>query len=156
MKTSVVINASWAEGLSKAVVNLANGDTIWLTDKQLAKFGISVPQAMIGGELSYRFMSIGEPLLNGGVVTKADTLLDVRSVSFFSEELMSQAMDTNKTLFAEQAKKQLDAANDISSKNRTALAARLKAAKDAANAGNPAGNAAAAPAGAPVLDEEGE
>lgn len=133
MKKAIVLNARWA-GNGKAIVNLSNGQTVWLSVAQLQGFGISVPQAMVGGELSYRFMAIGEQLISGGVVTKADTLLDINSVSFFSEELTTQAFEANAELFKSQAKAQLTEASDLRSKNRTALMARMQAAKNAGNA----------------------
>lgn len=164
MKKAIVLNARWA-GNGKAIVNLSNGETVWLSIAQLQGFGISVPQAMQGGELSYRYMAIGEQLISGGVVTKADTLLDINSVSFFSEELTTQAFEANAELFKSQAKAQLTEASDLRSKNRTALMARLKAVKDAGNANATSATTPPTPntpkkvkvdaQGHPVLDDKG-
>lgn len=159
MKKAIVLNARWA-GNGKAIINLHNGQTVWLSAAQLQGFGISVPQAMVGGELSYRFMAIGEQLISGGVVTKADTLLDVNSVSFFSEELTTQAFETNAELFKSQAKTALDNATDLRAKNRAQLMQRLEEAKRKA-AGNPAPTPNAPKKvkvdaqGHPVLDDKG-
>jgi hypothetical protein len=104
---------------------------------------------MVGGELTYRFMEVGETMIDGNVVTKANSLTDVNSIGFFSEELNAQAFETNAKLFEKQAVKQLEGAQDIRQKNRAALQKRLEkareeaaaaeAAKLKANGGTPAG-----------------
>lgn len=157
MNKAIVMNAHWATN-GKAVVSLSNGETVWLSPAQLENFGIYAPQAMRGGELSYRWHAIGDTLITGGVVTKERTLLDINSVSFYSEELNAQAFDTNAKIFEKQAAKALESVTDLRAKNRAALNARMQAAK---NAGNPAPTpntpkkVKVDAQGHPVLDDKG-